>query len=135
MGLFNNLFGSGSRGVRAPTTVAREPKYVEVDWKGHAGESRQSVKVISLNDFADVEGILEFLRDRNTILVMKVKPQLVQEKMELKRALKRIQRTTTAIGGDIAGIREDIILITPPEIGISRAAGVITSPLEEGEAF
>jgi len=131
MGIFDSLFGSGK--VKTPTTVAREPKYVEVDWQGHQAETNQHVRVVTLNDFADVEGILEYLRDRNNIVVMKVKPRLVQEKMELKRALKRIQRTTQAVGGDLAGIREDIILITPPSISISRTTETLHAPATETE--
>lgn len=129
MGIFDSLFGSGK--MKTPVTVAKEPKYVEVDWQGHQAESSQFVRVVTLNDFADVEGILEYLRDRNNIVIMKVKPRLVQEKMELKRALKRIQRTTQAVGGDLAGIREDIILITPPSISISRTTETLHAPSTE----
>ena len=110
-----------SVGAKAPTHVSREPKYLELDWKGGKADSAHVLRVLSLNEFTDVEGILAHLRDRSNVVVLKVKPSLVQEKMELKRALKRIQRTTSAIGGDIAGIKEDIIVITPPSVRIARA--------------
>jgi SepF-like predicted cell division protein (DUF552 family) len=110
-----------STGARAPTHVSREPKFVELDWRSGARESAHFLRVLQLNDFTDVEGVLDHLRDRNNVLILKVKPSLVAEKMELKRALKRIQRTTSAIGGDIAGIKEDIIVITPPSVRIARA--------------
>jgi len=106
---------------RAPTHVSREPRYLELDWKSGKADTAHVLRVLSLNDFTDVEAILEHLRDRSNVIVLKVKPSLVAEKMELKRALKRIQRTTSAIGGDIAGVREDIIIITPPSIKIARA--------------
>jgi len=126
--VFNKIF-KPSVGARAPTRVSREPKYVELDWKGGQRDTKFVLRVLSLNDFTDVEGILDSLRDRNAIVVLKVKPNLVQEKLELKRALKRIQRTCAAIGGDIAGIKDDIIVITPPDISIFRAGtAVIAQP-------
>ena len=118
--LLNKLLKPNA-GASAPTRVSREPKYLELDWKGGATDSNFTLRVLPLNDFTDVEGILDHLRDRNSILLLKVKPSLVAEKLELKRALKRIQRTSGAIGGDIAGVKEDIIVITPPSVRIFRA--------------
>jgi|TARA_Y100000310_G_C20702729_1_gene831532 SepF-like predicted cell division protein (DUF552 family) len=112
-----------SVGARAPTHVSREPKYLELDWKSGKADAAHVLRVLSLNDFTDVEGVLDHLRDRSNVVILKVKPSLVSEKMELKRALKRIQRTASAIGGDIAGIKEDIIVITPPSMKIARAGG------------
>ncbi len=121
-----------SVGARAPTHVSREPKYLELDWKSGKADAAHVLRVLNLNDFADVEGILDQLRDRNNVVILKVKPSLVAEKMELKRALKRIQRTCSAIGGDIAGIKDDIIVITPQSIKIHRGgAEPIRSAVEE----
>lgn len=137
MGVLDSVFGPKHKVAKAPTTVSREPKYVEVDWKGNEPEGKQYVRVINLNDFSDVEGVLERLRDRNSVLILKVKPRLVQEKMELKRALKRIQRTCQAIGSDIAGINETVIVITPPNIEIWRpsdaGATAPTTPISSYE--
>ena len=131
--MLNKIF-KPSVGARAPTHVSREPKYLELDWKSGKADAAHVLRVISLNDFTDVEAILDHLRDRSNVLVLKVKPSLVAEKLELKRALKRIQRTTSAIGGDIAGIKEDIIVITPPSIRIARAGGAIQSPMSDESA-
>lgn len=134
MGFLDNVLGSKHKVSRSPTHVAKEPKYLELDWKGAHGETREYVRVLNLNDFSDVESVLDHLRDRNNILILKIKPRLVQEKLELKRALKRIQRTCQAIGGDIVGVREDIILITPPEVEVVRTtASAAPSALETEE--
>ncbi|MFH1424176.1 MAG: cell division protein SepF [archaeon] len=130
MGMIDNIFGPKHKVAKAHTSVSREPKYVEVDWKSHEQAAREYVRVVNLNDFADVETILDVLRERNSIVILKIKPRLVEEKMELKRALKRIQRTCQAIGGDIAGIKEDIIVITPPNVAIWRSGeSVIRKPI------
>jgi len=120
-----------SVGAKTPTRVSREPKYLELDWKSGRAASRYTLRVLPLNDFTDVEGILDHLRDRSSVVILKVKPSLVQEKLELKRALKRVQRTCAAIGGDIAGIKEDIIVITPPDIAIFRSGALQPAVLSE----
>ncbi len=117
MGIVDNLFKSSRIGT---ARLNEEPHYMEVNWNKEASEGKSFVRVVNLNDYSDVEVVLEYLRDRRNLIVLKVKPRLVQEKMELKRALKRIQRTAAAIGGDIAGIKEDVILITPPDVEIWR---------------
>lgn len=121
MGLIDQLF----RATSTPTTLSKEPKYVEVEWKGHEHVQKEHVRVLTMSDYSDVEGVLELLRDRSNIVVLRIKPRLVQEKMELKRALKRIQRTCQAIGGDIAGVKEDVIIITPPNIEIMRTSSEV----------
>src|SRR3989344_7114456 len=117
MGIVDNLFKSTHIGA---ARLNQEPHYMEVNWNKESGEGKSFVRVVNMNEASDVEVVLEYLRDRRNIVILKIKPRLVQEKMELKRALKRIQRTTAAIGGDIAGLKEDVILITPPDIEIWR---------------
>ena len=134
MGIFDSIIKPKHK-VSTPTSVSKEPKYIEVDWKGGKSDTRDYVRVLSLNEFSDVEGILDRLRDRNSIVILKIKPKLVQEKIELKRALKRIQRTCQAIGGDIAGIKEDVIVITPPEMEIARPSeGAASAEVAEPES-
>lgn len=129
--VISNILKPRHKISKAPTHISREPKYVEVEWRGGKSERRNYIKVVSLNEFADVEGILDTLRDRNTVVILKVKPRLVQEKLELKRALKRIQRTVDAIGGDIAGVKEDIIVMAPPDMEIWRPEGsFMTTPID-----
>ena len=117
MGVLDNLFSAARLGG---AKLSNEPRYMEVEWGKEHGEGKGFIRVVNLNDYADVDLVLNYLRDRNNIVILKVKPRLLQEKMELKRALKRIQRTAAAVGGDMAGIKEDVIIITPPDISIWR---------------
>ena len=124
MGIVDSLFKSTRIGT---ARLNEEPRYMEVNWNKESGEGRSFVRVVNLNDNTDVDVVLEYLRDRRNLVILKVKPRLIQDKMELKRALKRIQRTAAAIGGDIAGIKEDVILITPPDIEIWRGEHPVVS--------
>ncbi len=117
MGILDNLFKS------THLSSSQEPRYMEVEWGKDSTEGGKSfVRVVNFNEYTDTEVVLNYLRDRRNIVVLKIKPRLLQEKMELKRALKRIQRTAAAIGGDMAGLKEDVILITPPDVSIYRGA-------------
>ena len=120
MGVLDTLF----KAARFPSTakLSNEPKYMEVEWSKEHLEGKNFIRVVNMNEYTDVDVVLNYLRDRNNIVIIKVKPRLLQEKMEFKRALKRIQRTAAAIGGDIAGIKEDVIIITPPDVSIWRGA-------------
>lgn len=125
MGILDNLLGSKPRGARTPSSVSREPKYVELEWEGGIGDKHLTLRVVNFNEFSDVEGILELFRNRKNMIVLKVKQRLVQEKMELKRALKRLQRSIMAVGGDIVAIDEKIFLIAPPSVEIMRSAETV----------
>jgi len=129
MGVIDTLLGPRHKVAKAPTTVSREPKYMELEWKSHSPTSNDFLRVLPLGDFSDVEGILDYVRERNSVVILKVKPRLVQEKMELKRALKRIQRVCQAVDGDIAGVREDIIAITPSHVTIVRPGESLPQPI------
>ncbi|HIJ98710.1 TPA: cell division protein SepF [archaeon] len=114
MGILDNLFKS------ARLSASQEPRYMEVEWSKEAADGKSFIRVVNFNEYTDTDVVLNYLRDRNNIVILKIKPRLLQEKMELKRALKRIQRTAAAIGGDMAGLKEDVILITPPDVTIWR---------------
>ena len=116
MGILDNLFKS------THVSSAQEPRYTELEWGKEGGEGRNFVRVVNFEDYSSTELVLNYLRDRNNIIILKIKPRLLQEKMELKRALKRIQRTAAAVGGDMAGLKEDVIIITPPDVQIWRGA-------------
>lgn len=133
MGVIDTLLGPKHKIAKAPTSVSREPKYVEVEWRSHAPASSDFLRVVSLGDFSDVESVLDYVREKNSVILLKVKPRLVQEKMELKRALKRIQRACQALGGDIAGVKEDIIAITPPHVTIIRPGESLPQPIAAEE--
>ena len=79
------------------------------------------MKVLGIERFEDVDNVLDALREKRNIVVMKIKSTLATDKTEVRRAIRRVQKTTYAIGGDIIGLSEDLILVAPPSVTIDRS--------------
>ena len=91
-----------------------EDEYVEIDTaKDIGGKSKIVVKSFVINDFADVKDALDALREGYTIALINIKPLKDKDIVELKRAVNKLKKTCDAIDGDIAGVSEDWIVVTP----------------------
>lgn len=113
-----------SAGVTAEKQVVdltKEPEYMELEWRGVISDEGPGMKirVLPLTKVSDVEVALDLLRRGENIVLLKVEPSF-KDKLEVKRAIRRVQKTSTAIKGDIAGVGENLIIATPPEVRIIR---------------
>ena len=88
----------------------KEEGFVEVE--GLEEEKKVSVKIDTLKDYSDVDRVLQFLREGN-ILFLKIKDLRSKDINELKKAVEKIKKTCAAMDGDIAGVDEDFLVITP----------------------
>ncbi len=84
-------------------------------------ESRLSVQVERLDTYTDSERIQRKLRE-GSIMLVSMKQLRQKDAEELKRAVEKIKRTCMAINGDIAGISDDWLVVTPPAARIHREA-------------
>lgn len=91
------------------------PEYVEVE----ALPERVGVvvKVDTLNDLSDASRIQQLIRDGN-IVFARIKELRKRDIDKLKRAVDRIKRTCVAVGGDLVGVNEDFLIITPKDVKI-----------------
>lgn len=92
-----------------------EDDYVEIDTPKGIAQKRAKVQVKSfvVADFADLKDALDALREGYTIALINIKPLKDRDIIELKRAVNKLKKTCDAIEGDIAGITEDWIVVTP----------------------
>lgn len=72
-----------------------------------------------LRSLEDTSKILEYLRGGEIVLV-KIKDLRERDIVELKRVIDKFKKTCYAIEGDIVGIDEDFVLLTPSKISIFR---------------
>lgn len=101
-----------------------EEEYVEIDTAKDIGaKSKIVVKSFVINDFADVKDALDALREGYTIALINIKPLKDRDIVELKRAVNKLKKTCDAIDGDIAGVSEDWIVVTPTFAHIYRDKG------------
>lgn len=71
-----------------------------------------SVRVENLEEYGDTERVQRLLREGN-IIFLKIKPLKEKDLGELKRSIAKIKKTCGAMNGDIVGIDENFLVITP----------------------
>lgn len=98
---------------------AEQMDYIEVDEREESTEGKFFIKVETLGEFSDVDRIQEHVRAGDIVWV-KIKPLKEKDMTELKRSIDRLRKTCVAINGDIAGIDEDFIVLTPPGVIVHR---------------
>lgn len=99
------------------------------------GESRfigpeRYMKVYKLKGFVDVDMAARELGDGN-IIILDVKPLAERSMNELKHAVDELKDICVSMGGDIAGISEYHLILTPPTIKIERTSESKAEDFEE----
>jgi len=108
------LFGGGIKKLSGDD-------YIELDTSEiDAPSGKIPIKVDRMEDFSDSERIQRQLRNGSIVLV-KIKALRGKDISELKRAIDKLRKTCLAINGDIAGIDEDWVVLTPSFAHIARA--------------
>jgi SepF-like predicted cell division protein (DUF552 family) len=101
-----------------------EDEYVEIDPSKHVGRnSKIAVRSFVVNSFDDIKESLDALREGYTIALINIKPLKDKDIVELKRTINKLKKTCDAIEGDIAGISEDWIVVTPAFARVHRSRG------------
>ena len=106
-----NLFGDKANGE--PVQVGDE--YVEVNVMAPDQAQKLGsigIRVEKLNDFSDTERVLKSVREGNVIF-LKIKGLKEKDIGELKRAVERLKKSIVANNGDIAGVEQDWLILTP----------------------
>ncbi|MEK6817344.1 MAG: cell division protein SepF [Nanoarchaeota archaeon] len=90
-----------------------EDEYLEIDLEQEGDkQSKILVKLFTLNQYEDVNVILNALRDGYTIAIVDFRVLKQKDPVELKRAVSKIKKTIDALGGSIAG-HENLVVATP----------------------
>lgn len=90
-----------------------DEELLELSEEAGGGEVRAvPIKVIELEEYKDAEGVQKSVREGKIVFV-KIKRLKEQDMSDLKRAIERIRKTCTAVDGDIAGVDENYIVVTP----------------------
>jgi hypothetical protein len=72
-----------------------------------------------LTKFSDTERIIRNIRAGHVVFA-KIKNLKAMDVGELKRAVTKMRTIAAGLGGDIAGVGEDWLIITPERVGIDR---------------
>lgn len=109
--VLESIFGKGEESIT-------EDEYIEIKTEKEDG-GRVNLRIETLNDYRDVEGVQRCLREGN-IIFLRIRKLRERDIGELKRSVERLRRTTIAMNGDIIGVDEDYLILTPPNAKIWR---------------
>lgn len=96
-------------------------EYVELDTEkmDAEGSGHALIRIEAMEDFADSEKVQRLVREGH-IVFAKITGLKNKDMSELKRAVEKIKKTCMAVGGDIAGVDEDWVIITPSYAKVHR---------------
>lgn len=75
-------------------------------------ERKVNVKIEDLKEYSDTNRIQQLVRE-GYVIFLKIKELRSKDLTELKRAVEKLKRTCMAMGGDIVGVDEDYLILTP----------------------
>lgn len=115
------LFGKLSGGESSESTG---DDYLELDEGGDFPQfdtPSRYVKVCKLKGFSDIDISARELSEGN-IVIIDIKPLSDRSVTELKHAVDEMKDICLSMGGDIAGLTEYHLILTPPNVKIERSS-------------
>jgi SepF-like predicted cell division protein (DUF552 family) len=82
-------------------------------------ERKVNVNIEKLDSYSDTERIQSLVRE-GSVVFLRIKELREKDINELKKAVDKLRKTCTAINGDIVGVDEDFLIITPSFVRIDR---------------
>ena len=75
-------------------------------------KSQVNVKIDTMTSYSDAERVLQHLRE-GYVIFLRIRELREKNLNELKRAVEKIKKTANAMNGDMVGVDEDFLIITP----------------------
>jgi SepF-like predicted cell division protein (DUF552 family) len=111
--MFEKVFGRGIKEMDADEFIELDAQSAELP------SGKIPIKIDKLDDFPDTDRIQKSLREGSIVLV-KIKTMKEKDLSELKRSIEKLRKTCIALNGDIVGIDEDWIILTPSFAHVAR---------------
>ncbi len=93
--------------------------WVELDRSSFQEDTSVRVRIETLKSFGDTDRIQFLVRDGN-IVFLRIKELRQKDLTELKRAVDKLKKTCVAMNGDIIGVDEGFLILTPNTAKIFR---------------
>ena len=97
---------------RAEKSEEPTEEYLEITEEHTRSDNKVGVKIESLESYDDTEKVQEQLRHGN-IVFLKIKDLRAKDISELKKSVDKLRKTCTAMDGDIVGVEDEYLVITP----------------------
>jgi hypothetical protein len=99
--------------------ILRKPKKEEKETEVKGGSGKVYLKAMPLRDLADLESIKTEVKSGN-ILILRITPLANKSIDDVKRAVNELCEFSESIGGDIARLGEERVVICPPSVKVWR---------------
>jgi SepF-like predicted cell division protein (DUF552 family) len=89
-------------------------EYMEVNVMDSAERrpGKIGIRIESLEDFSDTDRVLRQVRE-GTVVFLKIKALREKDMGDLKRAVEKLKKSVAANSGDIAGVEQNWLILTP----------------------
>jgi len=115
------MFKSGAIVLKRDKISLESSVAAEERGEGVSQEGGMLLKALQLRSAEDLQGIQEDVA-RKTIVILRVTPLAQKSVEDLKTVVEQLYEFATSIGGDIARLGEERIVITPPGVRIWRGS-------------
>ena len=104
------------------TTMANQPHMIESEVEApeiKIAEVKTYLKAMPLRDLTDLDAVKKEINCGN-ILILRITPLAAKSIEDVKTAVNELSQFAESIGGDIARLGEERVVLTPPKIRIWR---------------
>ena len=113
MSMFNRFFKK-----RQPEVEEKIEEFTELPQEGEQGP-KVSVVIEKIEGLADADRIIKKVRT-GSVVIARIKELREQNVDELKHCISKIKTSAAVFQGDLAGVGEEWLLITPSSVSINR---------------
>lgn len=99
--------------------LLRKSKKAERQSEAKSASGKTYLKAVPLRDLSDLESIKSEVKSGN-VLILRVTPLANKSIDDVKRAVNELSEFAESLGGDIARLGEERVVICPPNVRIWR---------------
>lgn len=93
--------------------------YMEITEDALRNEGKIGVRIETLANYADTDRIQQLVREGNVVF-LRIRDLRAKDIAELKRSVEKLRKTCTAMNGDMVGVDEEFLVVTPQYAQIYR---------------
>ncbi len=116
MGLASKIFGEKKTGLTEGYIDLE--KYTETKTSETSSSTKMHIAVGEIQRYEDIKAISDYVYGGN-VLILDFSP-ISDEEVILKRITNELKKMTNDIGGDIAGIGNNLMIISPSGVKVDR---------------
>ncbi len=106
--------------------ILRKPKREEKEAEAKEPSGKTYLKAMPLRDLSDLDDVKNQVKTGN-ILILRITPLADKSIEDVKRAVNELCEFAESVGGDIARLGEERVVICPPNVRIWREKTPVSS--------